>query len=167
MNKFQMLPVCVLLIISISILQLSGIYAQSQSTPTGYLKTIPGSGNNSVSVSASVIVEVRNETLGTKANLLRTSVSSILASGPSVLKFSDSDQHIIKTKISNTINNSTQSVEGADATYAILGIEINKALQTLVSSSTQPNQTAVVTIETSSVCILSATITCENKVKLS
>jgi hypothetical protein len=167
MNKLQLLPVCVLLILTICILHITQIYAQSQSTTN--LKTESANEKNALSVSASLTVEVRNETLVAKTNLLRTAVSGFLAAGPGIFKSTDSGEPVIKTKIANKINNSTQNVEGTDASYAILGVEINKALRTVISSSTQPNQTAIVKIETSSTCKPSGptTITCGNTVTLS
>lgn len=169
MSILKSLPVCVLLILTICILHLTQIYAQTQSTEKGFSKIGSANEKNALSVSASLTVEVRNETLGAKANLLRTAVSGFLAAGPGIFKSTDSGEPMIKTKIANKINNSTQNVEGTDASYAILGVEINKALRTVISSSTQPNQTAIVKIETTSTCkpLGPTSITCGNTVILS
>ena len=39
-----------------------------------------------------------------------------------------------------------------EATNAIIGVEVSKALKTLVMSSDKPNQNEIVTIQTSSTC---------------
>ena len=125
-----------------------------------------GYGKNVVKVSSSVAVDVSNSTLKIKDGMLRSAVSSFLNSGPNVLKTSVTNQPLVKTKIDNKINNVTQSVQGAEATNAIIGVEVSKALKTLVLSF--GNSTGVVTVDTSSTCKPSASksISCDNTVTI-
>ena len=169
MKKLQLTGLGVVLFLSMSIWYSTGEnYAYSQSTTGSSSKMILGAGNSSVSVSASVTVGVTNQTLENKFSMLRNAVFSFLNSGPNILKTSDSDQLIIKTKIADQINNSTQNVEGSDAAYAILGVEINRALQNVISTSAPSTQSAIVTIDTTSVCKPSTikTVTCDNTIKI-
>ena len=169
MKKLQLAGLSVMLVLSISIWYSTGDnYAYSQSTPGGSSKMILGAENSVVSVSASVTVGITNQTLENKFSMLRNAVFSFLNSGPDILKTSDGDRLIIKTKISDQINNSTQNVEGTDAAYAILGVEINRALQSVLSTSVPSNQSAIVTIDTTSVCKPSPikTVSCENTIKI-
>lgn len=142
-------------------------YGQSQGTQSSS-KTTTDNGNSVVSVSASVTVQVGNESLKTKDGMLRSSVISFLNSGPNVLKTPQTNPPDIKTKIVNQINNDTQSVQGLEATNAIIGVEVSKALKSLVSSSDKPNQNAIVTIQTSSTCkpLAANSISCENAVTI-
>ena len=136
MLKSDMSCVLFVIVLSTSLLYLSmPVYGQSQSATTSATKA-----GDSVSVSASVTVQVTNESLKTKDGMLRSSVISFLNSGPNVLKTVATDQPIVKTKIVNQINNVTQSVQGLDATNAIIGIEVSKALKTIVSSTDKSNQ---------------------------
>ena len=66
--------------------------------------------------------------------MLKSAVLDFLNSGPNVLKSSDNTKVIIKTQIMNQISNDTQSVQGVEATNAIMGVEIGKALADIVSS---------------------------------
>lgn len=142
-------------------------YGQSQGTQ-GSSKTTTDNGNSVVSVSASVTVQVANQSLKTKDGMLRSSVISFLNSGPNVLKTPETDPPDVKTKIINQINNDTQSVQGLEATNAIIGVEVSKALKSLVSTSDKPNQNAIVTIQTSSTCkpLSVKSITCDNTVTI-
>ena len=150
------------LVLSISIWHFpAGIYAQSQSLNSS------DNGKSIVSVSASVTVQVSNESLKAKDSMLKSSIIGFLNSGPNVLKTAQTDQPNVKSKISNAINNATQDIQGIEATNAIIGVEISKALKSLVSSS-QPNQSALVTIQTSSTCKPSGavSISCQNTVNI-
>jgi len=153
-----------LLIVSISGSSLSG----SGQVMPGNSKMISGSGNVVVSVNTSLKVPVSNDSLKNTEGMLRSSVVNFLNSGPNVLKSQDSSQPDVKTKIMNSINNDTQDVQGIEATNAIIAVEFGKALRTLVSSSSSPNQTAIVTISTTSTCKPSTTkiLYCENTVSI-
>jgi len=100
--------------------------------------------------------------------VLRSTVFSLLNSHTIGLATADCDQSIVKTKITNEINNESQNVEGADATDAIIGVEINKSLKYVVSSLKMPNQTTTVTAETYNACkrIALKSVLCENTIKL-
>lgn len=138
-----------------------------QTTPSSS-KTISSDSDSVVSVSSSVTVQVSNETLKVKDGMLKSAVVGFLNSGPNVLKTPVSSQPNVKTTIKNQVNNATQSVEGIEATNAILGIEVSKALKTMVTNSDKPGQSALVTIQTSSTCKPSTVklISCENSVTL-
>ena len=109
-----------------------------------------------------------NETLDIKEKMLRSAVSSFLNSGQNVLKTSDSDVPIVKTKISNQINNVIQNVEGTEATNAIIGVEIGKALETVISPTAQKSHAGGITVMTSSTCKPAAvkSISCDNIVTI-
>jgi hypothetical protein len=140
--------------------------AYAQSMPTNSLKTTP-SQNNTVTVSSSFSVGLSNQTIKIKDGMLRSAVIGFLTSGPNVLKMSPTDQPVVRTKIVNQISNATQSVQGVEATNAIVGVELSKALKILVGSTTKPNQSVVVTIETSSTCKpLGSMVTCDNTVNI-
>ena len=126
------------------------------------------SGGNEVTVSATASVQVSNATLETKDRLLKNAILDLLTSGPNMLKATPTEQPAVKTKITNQVSNTTQSVEGIEATNAIVGVELTKALKNLVLSTSQPNQTSMVTIITSSTCKPSSVnlISCENTVNL-
>jgi hypothetical protein len=119
-----------------------------------------------VSLNASIRVEVDNQSLKTKNVMLGSAVVALLSTGQAVLKTPDSSQPIVKTQINNQINNSTQSVEGTEATNAILGIELLKALNTVNSSSYNQNEPGVITVDTSSTCEPSVMdlISCDNSI---
>lgn len=143
------------------------LYAQSQSIQDSSTKTTSSNQNNLVKVSSSFAVEVTNQTLKTKEGMLRNAVIGFLTSGPNVLKLSPTDQTVVKTKIVNQIANATQNVEGIEATNVVIGVEVSKALRTIVSSFKGPNQSSTVAIETYSTCKPSAKlISCENTVTL-
>lgn len=168
MKYLSLLGICCILFLGFFVIHFLNLsYGQSTSGPSPLVTKPPG-GNNAVSVSATLTIEISNETLKTKDGMLRYSVVGFLNSGPNVLKTSNADEVVVKTKISNRINNDTQNVEGAEATTAIIGVEIGKALKTLVSSSDRPNQTAIVTVQTSSVCKPStgSTLMCDNVVNI-
>ncbi len=164
MNKFGMVVFgfAMALLVGICYIQ-NEIYAQSQPTATPSNNT-SSNGTGVVSVSASVVIQVSNETLDTKEKMLRTAVSSFLNSGQNVLKTSDSDLPIVKTKIANQINNAIQNVEGTEATNAIIGVEIGKALETVISPATQKSHAGIITVMTSSTCKPAAvkSISCDN-----
>ena len=82
-----------------------------------------------------------------------------------LLKASDADIPVVKTKITNRVNNAVQDVEGIEATKAIIGVEITKALKSKIPSS---NQSVIVTIDTSSTCKPSniKLISCQNSVTI-
>lgn len=149
MQKSGLLWVCVALILSLFFCPFpTTIYAQSESREDSSSRTT-GAANDVVSVSASITVQVANETLKLKEGTVRSAIVGLFNSGLGILKTSDSDQPISKTKITNQISNTTQSVEGTEATYAVIGVEISKAFKSVISSS---NNTGSVTLELSSTC---------------
>ncbi len=111
-------------------------------------------------------MDVNNETLKAKTSMLWEAVVSFLKSGPNLLKTSAVSDPVVKTKISNKINNDSQSVEGVEATNAILSVEITKALKSVNSSSFPTKQPGIVIIETTSLCNPSDvnSISCQNSV---
>lgn len=133
------------------------VYSQVQQTAKSSLQ-------NTAKVTASMMVQVRNETI---SGVLTPAIFNLINSGPSIFKISDSDQLITKTRIDNRINNATQNVEGTDAAYAIIGIEIGRAVKSLISAD-KHNQTAIITIEASAMCNLVAVkfTSCENTVAI-
>lgn len=168
MNKSVASWASVAFVISIFIYNLPvSTYGQSQST-IGPSKITSDNGSNVVSVSASVTVQVSNDSLKAKDAMLRSSVVGFLNSGPNVLKTTETTQPIIKSKIANQINNDTQIMQGIEATNAIIGVEISKALKSVVSSSDKPNGSAIVTIQTSSTCKPTSvkSISCDNTVTI-
>jgi hypothetical protein len=144
------------------------LYAQSQSKGDLSSSTTSKARSVEVTVSSTASVQVSNATLDAKNSMLKNAVMSFISSGPNVLKVTPSDQPLVKTKIANQISNTTQSVEGIEATYAIIGVEVYKALKTLIASTTGPNQTAIVTIGTTSKCTPSdgKLISCDNTVNI-
>ena len=146
----------------------SATYGQTTDTnPSSTEKTV-GTGNSVVSVSSKVTVQVANETLPVKEKMLRSAVFSFLNSGPTILKTSDNDQLVTKTKVTNKINNVTQSVEGIEASNAIIGVEISKALKTLVSSPNPAGRADTITLDTSSTCKLASAVmtSCDNTITI-
>lgn len=125
-------------------------------------------GENVVSVNSKVSVQVRNETLQVKEKMLRSAVFSFLNSGPTILKTSESDQLITKTKVVNQINNATQSVEGIEASNAIIGVEIGKALRTLVSSQNNSTNIGTIILGISSTCkpASALVVSCDNTISI-
>lgn len=167
MNNLLVLAVSLSLIMSISFSSFPiAVYGQAQTGTSGSSKA--SNANSVVSVSSSVSVPVSNDTLKAKDGMLRTAVNSFLNSGPNVLKASPNDQPSVKTKIVNEINNATQNVEGIEATNAIVGIEVSKALRSEVSANTNPAQSSIITIQTSSTCkpTVSKSIICDNIVTI-
>jgi hypothetical protein len=168
MKKLGPISISFGFILSVSILTIpSPLDGQSQTT-SATSKVVSENATNIISVSASIAIQVGNETLKTKENMLRGAVVNFLNSGPNILKTPSNDLPIIKTNIANRINKATQSVEGIEATNAIVGVEISKALRTIVSSMNQQNQTGVVTVETTSRCAPSNTnlTSCSNTVTI-
>lgn len=166
MSKLELLGVSVVLILSIAISQLPlTVYAQSQSNAVKSSNTTSAIGNGLVSIATRVSVPISNQTIKVVEGMLKSALNDFFKSGADVLKASDSDLPIIKTKIVNQVNNAVQNVEGTEATNAIIGVEINKALK---SKTTSSNQTATVTIDTSSICKPSdiKLISCDNSVTI-
>jgi hypothetical protein len=157
--KESILCICFALSLTLSIWHLPGpVYAQVQPTAKSSLQ-------NTSEVSASVMVQVKNETI---TGVLTPAVFTLINSGASIFKTTDSDKLNVKTKINNEINNVTQNVVGTDAALAIIGIEIGSAVKTVISSADKHNQTGIITIETSSMCKLLAvkSIACENTIRM-
>jgi hypothetical protein len=144
----------------------SGLYAQSQPTTGSLSKVTPVSGNARVSVSSSISIPVSNETIKTNEATLKSAVVGLLNSGPNILKTSDNYQLNVKTKITNQMNNTTQNVEGIEATNAIVGVEIGKGLRNVISSTAQQNHTSLITVTTSSACnpAANSVVSCNNTV---
>ena len=184
MNNFRIIPLCVPLVLSISILlvplasnaqQQFGTNNASNTTPLASnaqqqfglgnaSNTTSASGNSLVSISASVSVPVTNESLRNKDTMLRSAVIGFLNSGANVLKIPDEVMANVKTKIANQVSNMTQNVEGSEATNAIIGVEITKALRSLISSK----GTGIVTVDASSTCKAPTDnmISCDNTVNI-
>lgn len=142
------------------------VHAQPQAT-TGLSPIItPIKQSTVISVNSSITAEVTNETLKAKNDILRSAVFNLLNSGPNILKTPGGDQPPIKTKIINRINNDSQNVEGIEASNAIIGVEINKALKSITSALDKSIQDGIVTIETSSICNPVKSISCVNLVTL-
>lgn len=159
---------CLALLFSLSLSHFSAeVVGQSQSGSNNVLKSKSSTGNSMVSLTSSITVPISNETLKIENGMLVSAVFSYLGSGPNVLKTLANDQTAVTTKITNKINNDTQLVEGAEATNAIIGVEIGKALKSIISSPNKPNQTGTVTVETSSNCKPAmGSISCENSVTI-
>lgn len=156
-------------VLSISITYpITGVNAQSESSANFSSKIASDNASAGVTVSATASIAVSNATLTTKDKMLRNAVIGFLISGPNVLKITPTDEPVVQTKITNKINNTTQSVQGMEATNAIIGVEVSKALHSLISSSGKLNQTAILVVETSSKCKPSQVnlILCENTVTL-
>lgn len=151
----------VFLIFSVLLVILCANHSYAQSSLGNFSNTSTNS-SGVVSVASTVIVSVSNETLKDKVDMLRSAVSTFLNAGVNVLKVSQSEQPTIKTKISNLINKDNQNVEGVEATNAIVGVELNKALRTVISSG------GLITVQTISTCKPSSVdlISCENVVTL-
>jgi hypothetical protein len=96
--------------------------------------------------------------------MLRSAVISFLNSGANALKIPEEVATAIKTKIANQISNMTQNVEGSEATNAIVGVEITKALKNLVSSKSS----GTVTVDASSNCkaLTDNIFSCDNTVSI-
>ena len=168
MLKSTLVWISVVLIFALSTLHYATIAnAQSQSKLKEPLK-IKSNENSSVSVSAIVKVQITNETFKAKDGILKSAVGGLLNSGANILKTPGSVDPVTKSKIVNLINNVTQNVQGTEATNAIIGVEISKALKTANMTSDKPHQTAIVTVESLSNCKPSTAnmISCENTVTI-
>jgi hypothetical protein len=167
---------CVGLILSISLLLPWITYAQAQITsnssnnlPGSAVSVSSNSSNNlpgsAVSVSSTVSIQVSNITIKTDEATLKSAITGFLNSGPSIFKTSESYQLNASTQISNEIDGTKHTVQGMEATNAIVGVELSKGLRNLVSSVPQ-NQTNTITVGTSSACKPSAPniISCANEV---
>jgi hypothetical protein len=165
MQKSTTLWLCFALILSAYFLHpLPAASAQSVSTPNIASGTKP---LHQVKVSATANVDVSNSTLDAKDKMLRTAVTGFLTFGPNVLKANPSDQPVVKTKIFNKLTNTTQTVEGIEATNAVIAVEITKALEGSIASSVKANQSSIVTLETTSTCNpINLEISCENSVSI-
>lgn len=158
--------VCVTLLLALMIGSSSGIvHSQIQPPTPSFSNVNPNIDKTVVSVNSSLTIQVSNKTLDMNQKTLRSAIINFLSSGPGVLKSSEKEQVLVKSKIVNQINKDTQNVEGTEATNAIIGIELGKALSTLVSSQAQ-NISKIITVQTGSICRPSATesISCENTV---
>jgi hypothetical protein len=163
MQKYQLVGVCVVLALSLTLWHLPATsYAQLQ-IPTNTSKTTPVEKNISVSVSSTVTLPVTNQSFRTNQGTLKSAAIDLINAGPNVLKTSDENKITMQTKITNQINNDTQVVQGVEATNAILGVEINKGLTHIVSATNQ-TQGGIVTLQISSTCKPSAanSIICDN-----
>jgi hypothetical protein len=167
MRKSGFLWVCVVLVLSISIESIQSVEAQSFGNENNS-STTSENRNSGVSVGANLTVEVNNDSLSAKNKMLGTAIIGFLSSGPTILKTPNTPQPIVNTRINNQINDTTQSLEGVEATNAIIGVEINKALKSVNSSSHNLNQTGVVTVEISSTCEPSGVklISCNNVITI-
>lgn len=164
MQRKQSIRVGVTSFLSLSVILISvapHVYSQSTGNPAS-INT-----NNLVSVSSSVTLHVSNQTFKANQGILRTAIIDFLNSGPNIFKAADSNQ-LIKTKLSNQVNNVTQIVEGLEASNAIVGVEITKALTALISSSKNQTQGEIITVQTSSACkqIAANSTSCENNIVL-
>jgi hypothetical protein len=135
----------------------------SDSTST----TTSGKDNATVLVNSSVTTPIMFDTINTKGSALTSSIMAFVNLGPDVLKGSNSGLPNVKTKINNEVNNVTQTVEGIKSTEAIMRVEINKALASIISLLSA-NQTHTINIETFSICKPSATRSdsCDNAVTI-
>lgn len=158
MSQLELLLICFVLISSIFM---------SNLIQTAYPQANISKPRNS-QISATLTLDISNETLKAKTDLLWSSVVGFLSSGPKILKSPATTDPVVKTKITNKINNETQTVEGVEATNAILSVEITKALRTVNSSSFTANRTGIVTIDTTSLCKPSdvKSIACQNNVEI-
>ena len=137
----------------------------SGQSPTNSTNKVSEIGNQ-ITVNATLSIQVSNLTLDTKDRMLRSAVIGFVTSGPNVLKTTPTEQPLVRTKITNQVTKAIQSLEGIEATNAIIGVEISKAIKGLISSTNDPNQTKIVNVETSSTCKPEATksLSCENNI---
>ncbi len=164
MQKSTLILIGFAVFLSTSLLYPVKANAQLQVPSTNSSSQMTGTGNT-VSVSSTITLQVTNATLKTNQGMLKSAIFDFLNSGPNVLKISDGTKIIVKTKIINQIANVTQSVEGIEATNAIIGVEIGKALTEIVSS---PNKGGIVSVGTSSTCKLAVanSISCDGAVTI-
>ena len=94
-----------------------------------------------------------NDTYKAKSAMLTSAVTNFLNSGPNVLKTDASSKALVQSKILNQFVNNTQTLEGTEATNAIIGVEINKAMRSVISSLSNSNQTSTVRIDTFTRCM--------------
>lgn len=159
-------------LISILVLAFSlSEYANAQIVPPTNSTNSTGSAEatgNIASVRSSVAIQVTNSTMKTNEATLKSAINSFLNAGADVLKTSDSYQLNIQTKIVNQITNATQNVQGTEATNAIVGVELGKALKTVTSPSDLQKSAAVIRVETASTCKDSAGnfINCDNSITI-
>jgi hypothetical protein len=167
MNKSTSFFLSISILGIISIWTVSVVVAQPFSGSNNIPKPLSAN-ETSIKVNANVVAQVSNETMKDKEGFLKSAVTSFLNSGPNVLKTLPTEQPTVKTSILNFINNDTQNVEGVEATNAIIGVELGKAIKTIVSTSTKSNQTGTVTVVTSSSCAPSSenVLSCANVVNI-
>jgi hypothetical protein len=161
MSRPELLWTCIILVLPLFTSDLNqSVY--SQTTVTNNSST---NGDKS-QISASISLHIRNETLQVKIDSLWAAVVGFLNSGPNLLKVSATTDPIVKTIITNIINNTTQTVEGVEATNAVLSVEITRALRTVNSSLGVSSN--VVTVDTTSLCNPSGdnSIACQNNVTI-
>ena len=113
MKNIWLAWVCAVLVLSIYIWHIPDRSLCTITIASSSSKTTPDNQNSVVSVSASVTVQVGNQTLKAKDGMLRSSIINFLSSGPNVLKTPETDQPDVKSKIVNQINNVTQNVQGS------------------------------------------------------
>jgi hypothetical protein len=169
MQKSQSIGVCVVLALSLCLWHFPAIsYAQFHNPTNTPSNTTPVEQNVLVSVNSTVTLPVTNQTFKSNQGTLRSVTIDLINAGPDVLKTSDENKITIQTKITNHINNDTQVVQGVEATNAIIGVEINKGLTGIVSSTHNQSQGGIVTIQISSTCKQTAanSIFCENTLVL-
>jgi hypothetical protein len=150
------------LVIAMYFLHPSLVNGQSPTTSANNVSEI----GNQITVNATLSIQVSNSTLDTKDKLLRSAVIGFVTSGPNVLKTTPTEQPIVRTKITNQVTKAIQSLEGIEATNAIIGVEISKAIKSLISSSNDSNQIKIVNVESSSTCKPEATksLSCVNDI---
>lgn len=100
---------------------------------------------------SSISLKVRNDTQATDYGRLKDTVISFLNLHSGITMTSDCEDARVKTTISNEINDEIQYLEGSETANAIVGVEITKALKSLVSSD-GTIETVSVTIKLSSSC---------------
>ena len=129
--------------------------------------TTSGNDNAIVLVNSNITVPVMFDTINTKGGALTSSIMAFVNLGPDVLMGSDSGLPNIKMKIDNEVDNITQTVRGTKSINAIMGVEITKALASIVSLLAE-NQTDTITIETFSVCkpSVAKSDSCDNAVTI-
>lgn len=135
----------------------------AQTSPQNTLIQKMQTNETGITVTAKIALQISNQTLKTKTDQLRGVIVNFLASAPNILKSQPSEQPIVKTKIVNLINGDTQNLEGVEATNAIVGVEITRALKTAVT-----NQSSLLPIDLSSTCrpTSNGIILCENSLTI-
>jgi hypothetical protein len=118
---------------------------------------------NSSDIRASLTLQATNET---DISLVSPAVNSLLNFGPFVFKTSEAYPLTMKTTIENQITNVTQNVEGTDTAYAVVGIELGKALRSLSAANITDKD--ALTIQISSTCkpMSNVSATCNNLVQI-